>query len=143
KECRELKASIEARCILRAAKLQREDIAAVETPTSPLEFSPDNPYINRDKSEEPVNKLSSIDMDISNDYEPVDTDMKTQNLKKGLFIEMSNKPEPPFTNIPHGEIKIRDMNGYEELVKKYLQVGQPHKVHGNTLYSTPVTSNQH
>ncbi|CAG8794743.1 33340_t:CDS:1, partial [Gigaspora margarita] len=53
---------------------------------------PDNPYINRDKSEEPVNKLSSTDMDISNDYEPVDTNMKTQNLKKVSSIEMSNKP---------------------------------------------------
>ncbi|CAG8773281.1 37680_t:CDS:1, partial [Gigaspora margarita] len=88
-------------------------------------------------------------------------------LKKDSSIEMSNKPvmdtselkillnpwepttthtileEPPFTNTPHGEIKIRDTYGYEELVKKYLQVGQPHKVHGNTLHSTPVASNQH
>ncbi|CAG8854085.1 13941_t:CDS:1, partial [Gigaspora margarita] len=61
-------------------KLQKEDTAAVKTPTPPLEFSPNNPYINRNKSE-PVNKLSSADMDISNDYELVDTDMKTQNLK--------------------------------------------------------------
>ncbi|CAG8575726.1 4181_t:CDS:1 [Gigaspora margarita] len=106
-------------------------------------------------------------MDISNDYEPVDTDMKTQNLKKASSIEMSNKPimdtselkilsnpwEPttthtileklPFTNAPHGEIKIRNTDGYEELVKKYLQVGQSHKVHGNTFHSTPITSNQH
>ncbi|CAG8750279.1 45416_t:CDS:2, partial [Gigaspora margarita] len=113
-------------------KLQREDTAAVKTPTPSLEFSPDNPYINRDKSEEPVNILSSTDMNIFNDYEPVDTDMKTQNLKK---------EEPPFTNEPHSKIKIRDMDRYEELVKKYLQVGQPHKVHGNTLHSTPITSN--
>ncbi|CAG8804577.1 1586_t:CDS:1, partial [Gigaspora margarita] len=63
-------------------KLQKEDTAAVETPTPPLEFSPDNPYINRDKSEETVNKLSSANMNLSNDYEPVDTDIKTQNLKK-------------------------------------------------------------
>ncbi|CAG8696041.1 1041_t:CDS:2, partial [Gigaspora margarita] len=122
------------------AKLQREDIAAIEIPTS-LEFSPDNPYTNRDKSEEPVNKLSSTDMNIFNDYEPIDTDMKTQNLKKVSSIEMSNKPEPPFTNAPHGKIKIRDMDRYEELVKKYLQVGQPYKVHRNTLHSTPITSN--
>ncbi|CAG8574729.1 38319_t:CDS:2 [Gigaspora margarita] len=98
-------------------------------------------------------------MDISNDYEPVDTDMKTQNSKKVLSIEMSNKPvmdtseleilsnpwepttthtileEPSFTNTPHGEIKIRDTNGYEELVKKYLQIGQPYKVHGNILHA--------
>ncbi|CAG8625798.1 3747_t:CDS:2 [Gigaspora margarita] len=120
-------------------KLQREDAAAVETPTPPLEFSSDNPYINRNKSEEPVNKLSSTDMDLSNDYEPVNTDMKTQNLKKGSSIEI----ETTFTNALHGEIKIRDMDGYEEPVKKYLQVGQPYKVHGNTLHSTPVTSNQH
>ncbi|CAG8791925.1 3409_t:CDS:2, partial [Gigaspora margarita] len=101
------------------AKLQREDTATVETPTPPLEFSPDNPYINKDKSEELVNKLSSTNMNIFNDYEPVDTDIKIQNLKK----------EPSFTNAPHSEIKIRDTDGYEELVKKYLQVGQPHKVH--------------
>ncbi|CAG8727761.1 13589_t:CDS:2, partial [Gigaspora margarita] len=126
-------------------KLQREDIAAIETPTLSLEFN----------------------MDISNNYEPVDTDMKTQNLQKVSSIEMSNKPimdtseleillnpwepttthtileEPPITNAPHSEIKIRDTDGYEELVKKYLQVGQPYKVHRNTLHSTPVTSNQH
>ncbi|CAG8810593.1 30152_t:CDS:2, partial [Gigaspora margarita] len=106
-------------------KLQREDTAAIETSTPPLEFSPNNPYINRDKSEEPVNKLSSTDMNISNDYEPVDTDTKTQNLKKVSSIEISNKPimdtselkilsnlweptttntilkEPTFTNAPH------------------------------------------
>ncbi|CAG8834790.1 42770_t:CDS:2, partial [Gigaspora margarita] len=127
------------------AKLQREDTAAIETPTSPLEFSPGNSYINRDKSKEPVNKLSSTNMNISNDYEPVDTDMKTQNSKKVLSIEMFNKPEPttthtileepPFTNIPHGKIKIKDMNRYEELVKKYLQVGQPCKIHRNTLHN--------
>ncbi|CAG8856104.1 14743_t:CDS:1, partial [Gigaspora margarita] len=51
-------------------KLQKEDTAAVETFTSPLEFSPDNSYINRDKSEKTVNKLSSADMDISNNYKP-------------------------------------------------------------------------
>ncbi|CAG8615567.1 35660_t:CDS:1 [Gigaspora margarita] len=103
-------------------------------------------------------------MDISNDYKPVDTDMKTQNSKKVSFIEMSNKPiidtselkilsnpwesttthtileEPSFTNTPHGEIKTRDTDGYEKLVKKYLQVGQLHKVHGNTLHSTPITT---
>ncbi|CAG8808051.1 29827_t:CDS:1, partial [Gigaspora margarita] len=51
--------------------------------------------------------------------------------------------ESSYTNAPHGVTKIRDMDGYEELVKKYLQVGQPHKVHGNTSHSTPITSNQH
>ncbi|CAG8614993.1 17959_t:CDS:2, partial [Gigaspora margarita] len=127
----------------KVAKLQREDTAAIKTPTPLLEFSPNNPYINRNKSEKPVNKLFSTDMNISNDCEPVDTDIKAQNLKKVSSIEMFNKPEPPFTNAPHGKIKIRDIDGYEELVKKYLQVGQPHKVHRNTLHSTPVTSNQH
>ncbi|CAG8840096.1 15323_t:CDS:2, partial [Gigaspora margarita] len=94
-------------------KLQKEDTAAVETFTPPLEFSPDNSYINRNKSEKAVNKLSSADMDISNNYKPVDTDIETY------------------------------MDGYEELVKKYLQVEQPYKVHRNTTHSTPVTSNQH
>ncbi|CAG8683075.1 6261_t:CDS:2, partial [Gigaspora margarita] len=109
---RTLENTLHARRILRAAKLQREDTAAIETSTSPLEFSPDNPYINRDKSEKPVNKLFSTDMNISNDYEP----------------------EPPFTNTPHSKIKIRDTDGYKELVKKYLQVEQSHKVYGNTLH---------
>ncbi|CAG8777156.1 19254_t:CDS:2 [Gigaspora margarita] len=80
-------------------------------------------------------------MEISNDYEPVDTDMKTQNSKKEPTTTHTISEEPSFTNTPHGKIKIRDTDGHKELVKKYLQVGQPHKVHGNTLYSTPITSN--
>ncbi|CAG8805912.1 45943_t:CDS:2, partial [Gigaspora margarita] len=67
---------------------------------------PNNPYINREKLEEP---------------EPTTTH---------TILE-----EPSFTNAPHGEIKIRDTDGYEELVKKYLQVGQLHKVYGNTLHT--------
>ncbi|CAG8783061.1 40274_t:CDS:1, partial [Gigaspora margarita] len=51
---------------------------------------PDNPYINRDKSEDPVNKPSSTNMDTSINYESVSMDTKTQNLEKASSIEISN-----------------------------------------------------
>ncbi|CAG8835368.1 38891_t:CDS:2, partial [Gigaspora margarita] len=81
------------------------------------------------KLEEPVNKLPSTNMNSSDDYKSVNTDVKTQNLKKVSSIEISNKS---ITNAPLGVMKIRDMDGYKEVVKKYLQIGQQYKVHGNT-----------
>ncbi|CAG8729288.1 12047_t:CDS:2 [Gigaspora margarita] len=35
--------------------------------------------------------------------------------------------ELAFTNASHGKMKIGNMDGYKEVVKKYLQVGQLHK----------------
>ncbi|CAG8707229.1 18270_t:CDS:2 [Gigaspora margarita] len=111
------------------------------TPTSPLEFSLDNPYINRDKPEDPVNRPSSTNMNTSIDYESVSIDMKIQNLEPNITHTFPQ--ELAFANIFHDMIKIGDINKYEKTVKKYLQVGHHHRIHGNTHYSTPVTSNQH
>ncbi|CAG8773098.1 31817_t:CDS:2, partial [Gigaspora margarita] len=114
-------------------------------------------YESMDKSEDPVNKLSFTNIDTSIDYELVSTDVKIQNLEKALSTEMfnnsamniseleilSNLQESVFANASYDMMKIGDIDGYEEAVKKYLQVGRHHRALGNTLHGTPVTSNQH
>ncbi|CAG8818795.1 36538_t:CDS:2, partial [Gigaspora margarita] len=110
---------------------QKEDTVSVVTPTSLLEFSPDNPYINRDKSEDPVNKPSSTNIDTSIDYE------SEPNATHTFPQELA------FANVSHDMMKIGDIDGYEETVKKYLQVGHYYRIHRNTHHGTPVTSNQH
>ncbi|CAG8719463.1 31990_t:CDS:2, partial [Gigaspora margarita] len=97
--------------ILRTAKLQKENTISVVTSTSPLEFSLDNLYINRNKSEDPVNKLSSTNMDTSVDYKSVSMDMKTQNLEEASSIKTSNKlQKSAFANASHDMIKIGDID---------------------------------
>ncbi|CAG8842890.1 24239_t:CDS:2, partial [Gigaspora margarita] len=128
--------------ILRVAKLQKEDLVAIITSTPPLEFSLDNPYINRDKPENLVNKSPSTDMDTSDNHESVSMDLKTQNSKKDSSIGLTNKPiintselkiyqtyaKLFFTNTSHDETKIGIIKGYRKVVKKYLQVGQQYRV---------------
>ncbi|CAG8809887.1 36684_t:CDS:2, partial [Gigaspora margarita] len=81
-------------------------------------------------------------------------------LKKVSSTEMSNKPimdiseleilsnpweptithtilqESAFTNVSHGKIKTGDIDGYKEVVKKYLQVGQLYKIPNSSSWSS-------
>ncbi|CAG8822212.1 41878_t:CDS:2, partial [Gigaspora margarita] len=38
--------------------------------------------------------------------------------------------ELAFANVSHDTMKIRDIDGYKETVKKYLQVEHHHRIHG-------------
>ncbi|CAG8825319.1 16547_t:CDS:1, partial [Gigaspora margarita] len=75
-------------------------------------------------------------MDTSVDYKSVSMDMKTQNLEKASSIEMFNNSAMDTSELEifHDMMKIEDIDGYEEAVKKYLQVEQHHRALGNTLY---------
>ncbi|CAG8778569.1 39777_t:CDS:2, partial [Gigaspora margarita] len=77
-----------ARHILRAAKLQKPNTEVDKTPTSSIEFSSNNPYINKDTSKDQNNITPSMDIYIlANNME-----LSLQNIENELVTEMPNKP---------------------------------------------------
>ncbi|CAG8706087.1 8419_t:CDS:2, partial [Dentiscutata erythropus] len=152
-------ASVEARQLLREAKLQKKELTAHKMPTSELEFSPDNPYTKKtlDTKEEDTSKSQNINktnvalqsIEIVSPVKESDTPMPDALLTEPSLrherpsVIDDKEQKTPFIVVSYRKPKNKNKERSTESDGNLLHPGQNQKALEYTHQGTPKPKAQH
>ncbi|CAG8743720.1 25261_t:CDS:2, partial [Dentiscutata erythropus] len=120
---------LNARQLLREAKLQKKELTAHKTPTSELEFSPDNLYTKKtlDTKEEDISKIKESDTPMP---DALSTELSLRH--EGPSVIDDKEQETPFIVVSHKKPKNKNKEKSTKGDENPLHPEQNQKALGDT-----------